>query len=262
MKYILLESNLKKIIKDKFNLDLTNKIKKITSTKQLPYPFSEIPPSIIKRYMKLGPMYLIKVGDDYYLCLKYNNENRWMIVDENDRELEESRFMDKLGVVGFMGLGMDDIIDLYYKKNEDLIGEASIFTKINNKLKDYFDDRSENEKLDEKISIETQKLVNLIVNLYYTKYRPKDKRIIKSLNSNTSRYKQYSGGDTIDNQIMVVCQIGINEDEFDYGSYHYTEAYDILKKEMKKIYDFAEMADIKYIEVDGKTYVLTFSIPS
>ena len=112
MKILLSESQIKKVLKKNFNLDLTGKIKMITSRKQLPYPFSEIPIRIINNYLNnYGPMFLITFNDDKYLCQKMGE--KWLIADENDREFTEFQFMKRLGIE-VLGLPFDLIINEYF----------------------------------------------------------------------------------------------------------------------------------------------------
>lgn len=118
MKILINESNLKSFLKNRFNFDLTGKIKMITSTHDLPEKFKFIDPQIIRTYLnKFGPIFIINLGGLNYL---YQNQegNRELVADEYDRVYPIHIFMDILGIRG-LGLRVQDLIDMYFEEENN-----------------------------------------------------------------------------------------------------------------------------------------------
>lgn len=115
MKILIKESSLKNFLKNKFNFDLTGKIKMITSTHDLPEKFKFIDPQIIRSYLnKFGPIFIINFDGRNYLYQSQEG-NRELVADEYDRVYPIHIFMDILGVRE-LGLGVQDLIDMYFEE--------------------------------------------------------------------------------------------------------------------------------------------------
>lgn len=118
MKYIITENKLKNFIKNKFNLDLTGKIRMITSQTQVPmeFDFTLSPQGI--RYMlnTNGPMYLIRHGYDDYLVQPTTNLKEWKVVAGGNGYISESEFFDNLGIPHVMSVG--DLIDAFFVEED------------------------------------------------------------------------------------------------------------------------------------------------
>jgi hypothetical protein len=110
----LTESNLRSLFK-RLDIDLTGKIKMITSQYDLPMEFDYMmTPSTVRSYLNsYGPMYGIEI--DGHMFLYQNQNSRKMIVDIDDRRYPESKIMDMLGVPP-MGITLDDIVDTFVKE--------------------------------------------------------------------------------------------------------------------------------------------------
>jgi hypothetical protein len=117
MKYIITESQVKRIIQKNFGLDLTDQISMVTSKWDLPNEFKEI---ITDRNLNIflnrfGPMYVIKTPKDMYLAqpqLTDGGRDEWMIFDTTDTSASDHDVMKSLGIYG-LGLSMDDLINAY-----------------------------------------------------------------------------------------------------------------------------------------------------
>ncbi len=123
MKFLITESKLKEFIKKKFGVDLTGRIKMIQSYYDLPESFqNRFSKEIINSYLnKFGPMYVIVGDTDSYLYQNQNDGeiivNRSIIVNRDNKIINNSELMKDLGIEYTMGLSIDDLINLYV--NED-----------------------------------------------------------------------------------------------------------------------------------------------
>ena len=84
MKILLSESKLKKLISDRFGLDLTNKIYRITNPYQLPMHWDRhFTPDYLNRTMNTrGPIFLLEYGKSEYLLIsKDESTEEWFIFD-------------------------------------------------------------------------------------------------------------------------------------------------------------------------------------
>jgi hypothetical protein len=118
MKYIITEDKLKNFIKRKFNLDLTGKIRMITTQYQVPMEFDIMLSPKSVRYMLNtdGPMYLIQHGYDDYLVQPRTNHKEWRVIDASNGYIDESEFFNKLGVPHIIHTG--DLIDAFFVEED------------------------------------------------------------------------------------------------------------------------------------------------
>ena len=114
MKFLITESSLKNFIKNKFDIDLTGKIRMITSYEELPWLYKKIIPSIlIHKYLNMyGPMYLIQNMEDEKFLTQPQDNHKWLIVDDNDMSISEQELIERLGL-SKIGLTAQNIIDIY-----------------------------------------------------------------------------------------------------------------------------------------------------
>jgi hypothetical protein len=118
MKYIVNQSKFKDFLKNKFNFDLTGKIKMITSRYDVPYALDRmIPGDYVSLLLnKYGPMYLITMGEDMFYLFQQQNDNDHLLIDQygwfTDRDV-----MNMWGI-GKLGLSMNEIIDIYFEEGE------------------------------------------------------------------------------------------------------------------------------------------------
>ena len=117
MKYLITESKLKSVIKDKFGLDLTGRVEldpslyKILNDFDLYYSYEGL-----RRRLNMenyGPMYLIELDDNRKVLYQMNySSNNPLILDNKGDVYDESDFMDFLGIRPF-GLTLEQFLDLY-----------------------------------------------------------------------------------------------------------------------------------------------------
>lgn len=116
MKYILKESQVKKLIRKYFDKDFSLDIKKIQFYNDLPDVFTELMnASVFYRFTdRFGPMYLIstpKHGD----FLAQDRIDNWVITDYGDTPVTEDQLMNMLGIAP-LGLTMQEFIDAYIEQ--------------------------------------------------------------------------------------------------------------------------------------------------
>jgi hypothetical protein len=126
MKYLLTESKLKSLLKDKFNVDFTGKIEMVTSVYSVLNDFDRcVDPSYIRRKLNSdGPMYIISL-DTYTQRGKYKYRNKFLyqknssssdsdyyLMDISCQYYTDSEFMNLFGIK-VLGLSMERFIDLY-----------------------------------------------------------------------------------------------------------------------------------------------------
>lgn len=117
MKYIITESKLKSVIKDKFGLDLTGRVEldpslyKILNDFDLFFSYEGL-----RRRLNMenyGPMYLIELDDNRKVLYQMNySSNHPLIIDNKGDVYDESDFMDFLGIRP-LGLTLEQFLDLY-----------------------------------------------------------------------------------------------------------------------------------------------------
>jgi len=116
MKLIITESKLKSFLKDKFGVDLDGKIEMVTNKYELPEEFWNITPKVLHIYLnRFGPMFVFKIKN--YGNFLYQNQNgSEFVADDNDRMIDIDDFYNILGVNKYLGLSIDDLINIYFKE--------------------------------------------------------------------------------------------------------------------------------------------------
>ena len=117
MKYLITESKLKSLIKDKFGLDFTGDIELGPNIYKILNDFDECVSygGLHKRRSSdnYGPMYLITIDDHFKILYQMNDitGQSWIISNGCD-VYEESDFMDLLGIRP-LGITMEQFLNLY-----------------------------------------------------------------------------------------------------------------------------------------------------
>ena len=117
MKYLITESSLKSLIKDKFNIDLTGRVEFDPNIYRILNDFDRCTDyQSLKRRLSMdnyGPMYLIELEDSYTMLyqMNYTTNIPWIINNGCDT-WDESDFMNFLGIRK-LGLSMDQFLNLY-----------------------------------------------------------------------------------------------------------------------------------------------------
>ena len=117
MKYLITESSLKSLIKDKFNIDLTGRVEFDPNIYRILNDFDRCTDyQSLKRRLSMdnyGPMYLIELENSYTMLyqMNYTTNIPWIINNGCD-SYSESQFMDLLGIRK-LGLSMDQFLNLY-----------------------------------------------------------------------------------------------------------------------------------------------------
>jgi len=104
---------IKKYLKNKLNIDFTDKIQQITSTYDVPTSFDDgIAPSTIRTYLNhWGPMYLVKIDGENYL---YQDRGDFEMFIDEDGYWNKDEIPEKLGIAE-MGFKFSDILDMYFE---------------------------------------------------------------------------------------------------------------------------------------------------
>jgi len=117
MKYLITESKLKSVIKDRFGLDLTGRVEldpslyKILNDFDFYFTYDELRR---RRNMEnYGPVYLIELDDNHkvFYQMNYSSDNQ-LIIDSKGDVYNESDFMDSLGIRP-LGITLEQFLDLY-----------------------------------------------------------------------------------------------------------------------------------------------------
>ena len=117
MKYLITESSLKSLIKDKFNIDLTGRVEFDPNIYRILNDFDRCTDyQSLKRRLSMdnyGPMYLIELENSYTMLyqMNYTTNIPWIINNGCDT-WGESDFMNFLGISG-LGITMEQFLDLY-----------------------------------------------------------------------------------------------------------------------------------------------------
>lgn len=115
MKYLITESRMKDLIKNRFDIDFSGKIEEVTSAYSLLNYFDECASYVYinRRLNNFGPMYLIDMSDKVKILYQKNlgNGKDWIITNDCT-PLDESYFMDLLGIEP-LGLTMEQFIEIY-----------------------------------------------------------------------------------------------------------------------------------------------------
>jgi len=109
---------IKKYLKNKLNIDFTDKIQQITSTYDVPTSFDDgIAPSTIRTYLNhWGPMYLVKIDGENYL---YQDRGDFEMFIDEDGYWNKDEIPEKLGI-GVLGLRFSDILDMYFYEEDQI----------------------------------------------------------------------------------------------------------------------------------------------
>ncbi len=115
MKYIITESKLKNLLKDRLGVDLDGKITMVTNQYDLPMEFDKfISPRVLNMYLnRFGPMFVIDTPKKTFLY--QNQAGVPTITDTNDRLYSVTSLMSHLGIPP-MGLTIDDLINIYFQE--------------------------------------------------------------------------------------------------------------------------------------------------
>jgi hypothetical protein len=109
------KEKLKKFLKDKFNIDFTDKIEMITSMYDVPSDFNVIESSFVREYLNFwGPMYYFSLDGTKFLY-QDRGSYEWFM-DENGFVLKDDEII-KLLDIDKMGLRFNDILKLYFEEN-------------------------------------------------------------------------------------------------------------------------------------------------
>ena len=119
MKYIVNQSKFKEFLRNKFNFDLTGKIKMITNRYQVPSSFDGIIPTDRVNYLlnNHGPMYLITMNKDAVYIYQHRVDGADQIMFDEDGWITDREFM-KMWGIGKLGLSMNELIDIYFEGEE------------------------------------------------------------------------------------------------------------------------------------------------
>ena len=117
MKYLITESRLKTLIKDKFNIDLTGRVELDPSIYKVLNDFDNyFTYEGLHRRLSMdnyGPMYFIELNDKLKILYQMNySSNNPLIIDNKGDMYEESEFMSLLGVSA-LGITLEQFLDLY-----------------------------------------------------------------------------------------------------------------------------------------------------
>ena len=119
MKYIVNQSKFKEFLRNKFNFDLTGKIKLITNRYQVPSIFDDVlgDDAVNRLLNSHGPMYLITMNkDSVYIYQQHKNSYDHLMFEE-DGWLTDREFMNMWGI-GKLGISMNEMIDIYFEEEE------------------------------------------------------------------------------------------------------------------------------------------------
>jgi hypothetical protein len=109
---------IKKYLKNKLNIDFTDKIQQITSTYDVPTSFDDgIAPSTIRTYLNhWGPMYLVKIDGENYL---YQDRGDFEMFIDEEGYWNKDEIPEKLGI-SVLGLRFSDILDMYFYEEDQI----------------------------------------------------------------------------------------------------------------------------------------------
>lgn len=114
MKFTISESSIKKFIKHKLGIDLTDNFKIITNYEDVPYRFKRLLPKVIlNKYFNLyGPMFVIQTDSDIFLYQKQDGTSSDIFIDKYDMVSSEFEILKSLGI-DKLGIPLDDLISIY-----------------------------------------------------------------------------------------------------------------------------------------------------
>lgn len=114
MKILISESDLRNLLVNRLGIDLTGKVKVLTSVYHVPTVFDFFMNSHMTRawLINYGPMYLIKLPDETLIYQKQGKIRDEILVNSNGESYEEQEILDKLGVPP-IGLTLTDIVNTF-----------------------------------------------------------------------------------------------------------------------------------------------------
>ena len=114
MKILINESDLRNLLVNRLGIDLTGKVKVLTSVYHVPRVFDFFMNSHMTRawLINYGPMYLIKLPDETLIYQKQGKIRDEILVNSDGESYEEQEILDKLGVPP-IGLTLTDIVDTF-----------------------------------------------------------------------------------------------------------------------------------------------------
>lgn len=110
------KEKLKKFLKDKLNIDFTDKIEQINDMYDVPSDFNVIESRTVRKYLNnWGPMYYLTIDGTKFLY-QDRGSYEWFM-DENGFVLKDDEIIELLDI-GKMGLRFNDILNLYFEEND------------------------------------------------------------------------------------------------------------------------------------------------
>ena len=118
MRVLINESDLRNLLVNRLGIDLTGKVKILTSVYHIPMEFDEfISSTMVKILMdNYGPMYLINLPDEQIL---YQNQGKrgYLLFNSDGESYKEQEVLDKLGVPP-IGLTLTDIVNTFAEEED------------------------------------------------------------------------------------------------------------------------------------------------
>ena len=113
MNVTLSDIKLKKFLKNKVGLDLTNGIEMITNYYDLPMEFERrLNPDALRRYLnRFGPFYYLKGKKKNYLIQE--RDNGWFCFDEREEQYDLSEVYEDVGIPNYLGMKPNELYNLY-----------------------------------------------------------------------------------------------------------------------------------------------------
>jgi len=114
MKILINESDLRNLLVNRLGIDLTGKVKILTSVYHVPTVFDFFMNSHMARVWlnHYGPMYLIKLPDETLIYQKQGKIRDKILVNSEGESYQEQEVLDKLGFPP-IGLTLTDIVDTF-----------------------------------------------------------------------------------------------------------------------------------------------------
>ena len=119
MRVLINESGLRNLFVKRLGIDLTGKVKILTSVYHIPMEFDEFMTShMVKVWMNnYGPMYLIELPDEKIIYQKQGKIRDKILLSSEGESYQEQEVFDKLGIPP-IGLSVDDIVNTFAEEEE------------------------------------------------------------------------------------------------------------------------------------------------
>ena len=113
------EGSLRNLFINRLGIDLTGKVKVLTSVYHIPFVFDEYMDShMVRVWMNnYGPMYLIELPDETLIYQKQGKIRDKILLSSDGESYQEKEVLDKLGIPP-MGLTLTDVIDTFAEEEE------------------------------------------------------------------------------------------------------------------------------------------------